>query len=96
MLGIPISFKLERRSILPILTVTGVSENVPEIESFLLAKSVEIIEKAQQFKGRVMETNCNKNMSDVPKGMIAVRFYIIFKNEAELETGIEGIKRELG
>lgn len=96
MLGIPIAFTLERKSILPIVTVTGVSKPIPEIDRIMLSKAVEMIEKAEKFNGRVMESNGDENMSDVPKGMVAVRFYLIFKNEAELEAGLAGMRRELG
>lgn len=93
MLGIPISFKLERKSILPILTVTGVSPPIPGVERFMLAKSVEMIEKSQRFQGKVMQLNGNENMSDLPKGMLTVRFYLIFKNEDELESYMKGMGR---
>ena len=93
MLGIPISFKLERKSILPILTVTGVSKPISGVERFMISKSVEMIEKAQKFKGKPMELNGNEDLSDLPKGMVTVRFYLIFKNEDKLESYMRGMER---
>ena len=92
MSGIPITFKLERESTMPILTVTGISP-IPGVERFMLAICVEMIEEAAKFKGKVMLLKNIEDMTEFPKGLIAVRFYLIFKSEHRLEAFMRGMGR---
>ena len=92
----PVRFEVVRNSVLPILRVTGVIKNIHGVERFLLSKTVEIIEVFEKYKGKLMESNSMDDMSNIEKDMIAVRFYIIFKDEKDLTAAISGITKALG
>ena len=81
----------------PIITVTGVADPLPGIDSFMLSKAVEIIEKAEKHNGKpVVIAEQEATIKGIPKGKTAVRFDIIFQNEDEFKKGIAGLQRELG
>lgn len=94
---VPIMFKLERNSMLPILTITEMCKNLPMADRILLGKAIEIIELSQnQFEGKVTELMGHENDIVLQEGMVAVRFYILFKNDEEFEKAITRIRKELG
>ena len=95
---VPVIFKLERRSMLPILTITGICKNTSVSHSFLLGKAVSIIELSQnEFEGKLINLMGDEEKDvGITEGMIAVRFYIIFKNEQKLELAVTKIRKELG
>ena len=92
-----IVFAFERRYTIPIIIrVTGIAQPVPGIDRGLLGRAVQIIEKAGQYKANLLEFSEIDNMSDIPKEMAAVRFYLIFECEEDFQSAILGIKKELG
>ena len=93
----PIIFKFERRTMLPIVTITGVADSIPGIDNFMLAVAVEMIEKAEKYNGKIVVIAEQETIiGEIPKGKTAVRFNIIFRNEEEFMKGMEGFQRELG
>lgn len=94
--NIPAIFKLERKTMLPIITVTGVADPFPSIDKVLMATALRIIDVAQKY-GRIMEISDNEDITKgIPKGKTAVRFNIIFRNEEDFMKGVEELKKELG
>jgi len=94
---VPVMFKLERKSMLPILTVTGTCRILPMVDSMLIMKAVQMIEFAQnQFKGKLMELMGHEHEVQPENGMMAIRFYIIFPNDAELYKAIASFQKGLG
>lgn len=94
---VPAMFKLERKSMLPILTVTGTCRDLPMVHSMLIMKAVQMIEFAQnQFKGKLMELMGHEYEVQPKKGMMAIRFYIIFPNDEELNKAIARLQKGLG
>ena len=94
---VPVMFKLERKSILPILTVTGICKNVPGSKIILLNQAVKIINLSQkELKGKLTELMGHENDIGIQEGMIAVRFYIIFRNDEELNQAITRLQKGLG
>lgn len=91
---IPAAFRFERRTMLPILKVTGTVTPVPGIalEKILLSEAVKIIEKAEEFNGKTMELNEDEDMNDISEDLVTVRFSIIFKNEDDFQKAISSIK----
>lgn len=92
----PVSFKIERYGLLPVLRITGMISPMPEIERILLYYAIKIIDKAKDYKGKIMNLEETDNMEDLPKNMTSVRFYIIFKNENDLAEAVLGISKDLG
>lgn len=95
--NIPAIFKLERKTMLPIITVTGVADPIPGMDILLISKAVEFIDVALKYNGAPMLISERENMmKGIPKGKTAVKFNLIFKNEEEFRKGVEGLQRELG
>lgn len=92
----PAAFKIERNSFLPILKITGMTKAMPEIERVLLSVAIQFIDIAQQSNGKLMEISENENMNDIPNGMTAVRFHIIFRNEEDLEKATSELQKRMG
>lgn len=96
-MNIPAIFKLERRSILPVITVTGVADPLPGMDMLLILKAVEFIDVALKYNGAPMLISEREDMMvGIPKGKTAVKFNIIFRNEEEFAKGVEGLQKELG
>jgi len=94
---VPAIFKMERNSMLPILTVTGMCNNSHMADRMLISKAIQIIELAQnQLKGKLMELMGHENDIVLKEGMIAIRFYIIFKNDEEFDQAIARLQKGLG
>lgn len=94
---VPVMFKLERRNLLPILTVTGICNDYHGMKQILLSKAVKMIEFSQtQLKGKVTDLLGHENDINIQEGMIAVRFYILFRNDEELNQAITRIRKEFG
>ena len=94
---VPATFEFERKSLLPILTVTGKCRNLPMMDSMLLMEAVKIIERVQnQLKGKLLELMGHEHEVQPGEGMIAVRFYIIFKNEEEFDQAMARLRKGLG
>ena len=94
---VPVMFKLERKSLLPILTITGMCKNLPMIDRVLIGHAVRIIELSQsQLKGKLIELMGHEHEIDIKEGMSAVRFYILFKTDEELYEAITVLQKELG
>ena len=91
----PVTFKIERKNIIPILTITGVIGRVPGAENILLYYAVKIIEKAEKFNGKVMNLD-NTDYKDLPENMNSVRFNIIFKNENDFMLAATELQKGLG
>lgn len=92
----PAAFNVERSSFLPILKITGMTKAMPEIERILLSVAIQLIDIAQQSHGKLMEISENENMNDIPNGMTAVRFHIIFRNELDLEKATSELQKRMG
>ncbi len=94
---VPVIFNFERKSLLPILTVTGMCKHVPMADKILLRKAIQIIELSQnKFKGKIMELMGHEHEVQPKEGMVAIRFYIIFKNDEEFDQAFTEIQKELG
>ena len=94
---VPVIFKLERKSLLPILTVTGMCKNMLGIDGFLLGKAVEIINLSQnQLKGKLLELMGHEDDICIQDGMAAVRFYILFESDEQCKQAITRIRKVLG
>ena len=93
----PVEFKFERRSIIPILRVTGMVNSMPQIQTdrILLHYTLKVISKAEKFNGKLMEYEKVEDMSDVPKNKDAARIYIIFKNEDDFEKAVSSFQKGL-
>lgn len=91
---VPAAFTYERKSLLPILRITGRTRNMPGLESALLMQSLEIIEKLEKYNGKVTQCMGHEAVENLSSGMIAIRFYIIFPNEEEYARAIQGIEKE--
>ena len=95
--NIPAIFKLDRKTMFPIITVTGVADPLPGIDKFLMATALRIIDAAKKYDGVPVGISENENMMEgIPKGKTAVKFNIIFRNEEEFAKGMEGLQKELG
>ena len=92
----PAAFSVERRSFLPILRITGMTKAIPGVERVLLSMAIKFIDIAEKANGKLMEISEKENMDDIPKGMTAVRFHIIFKNEEDLEKATSELQKGLG
>ena len=93
----PAIFKLERKSMFPIITVTGVADPQPGIDKILMSTALRIIDVAKKYDGVLVVISENENMmAGIPRGKTAVKFNIIFRNEEEFRKGVEGLQRELG
>lgn len=94
---VPVMFNLERKSILPILTVTAMCKYSHGVDRFLIGKVVKLIELAQnQLEGKLMKLMGHEHEVKPKEGMIAVRFYLIFRNDDEFDQAITRIRKELG
>lgn len=94
---VPVLFKFERHSMLPVLTVTGIAQNVQEIDKILLGNAVELIEMIEQkFEVKFLQPPEDENEADISEGMAAVRFYLLFKDEEEFDKAISSLQEELG
>lgn len=89
-------FAFERRYTIPIIRVTGVAQPMPGIDRGLLGRAVQIIEKAEKYRAKLLDSAEIDNMSDIPNEIVAVRFYLIFESEADLKEAVSGIQKELG
>lgn len=93
---IPVTFRVDRCSTLPILRITGVTRLIPGIERALITQALELMEYLKKFKGKVMELNESDNLEDLPEDNAGVRFFVIFPNDEEASKAMAGIKEELG
>lgn len=94
---VPVTFTLERKSFLPILTVTGKCKNLPMVYNILISRAVQIIEFAQnKLKGKVTELLGQEHEIDIHEGMVAVRFYILFESDEDINQAITRIQKGLG
>ena len=94
---IPISFRLDRSQLVPVLSITGISPEYDEIILSMMVNHVlRIIEIVQESGGKLMELTGNENMRDLENEELAIRFYIVFLNESLREEAISNIQRELG
>lgn len=92
----PAAFSVERRSFLPIIRVTGMTKAIPEVERVLLSVAIKFIDVAEKSNGKLMEISENENMNDIPKGMVAVRFHVIFESEEDLQKATSEMQKGLG
>jgi len=94
---VPVRFILERKSILPILAVTGKCKNVLGVKESLLGKTVEIIEFVQNhLNGKAIKLLGHEDDIGLKEGMIAVRFYLLFETDEQLAKAMKAIPKELG
>ena len=95
---VPIAFKFKREdTLLSIITITGISKDMPIAKSMMLGMIVKIIDLAEtKYKGKAIESIGHDNNEQMEEGMLYVKCYLLFKNERELGEAVLGIKRELG
>jgi len=95
---VPISFNIKREdTLLSIITVTGISKDMPATKEIMLGMVVKIIDIVEtKYKGKAIESLGHENDEQMEEGMLYVKCYLLFKNERELGKAVLGIKKELG
>ena len=86
MLIVPTSWSFKRATLLPLLVVMGECA-IPKTEMILLDKAIDLIEKAEKFKGIPYPTDSIKFESQ----FVSVNFSVLFPSDKELEAFMETI-----
>jgi len=85
---IPIKWSFQRKSILPIIEAIGKSE-VKYSEPFLIQNAIEIIEKAEKYKGKPYPNNPHLP-SNSP---LSISLSIIFPSETDINNYMEFLQK---